>query len=88
MNSFDDYDRVRICEVMDQFLKNIPISKNFLNFSFDIVEKQNIINLSNYSHKSYIFVVLSDSQVAFLEEGEHATFCPFLYRILFIDSIS
>ena len=50
-----------------------------------MIKKQSIINLSSYSSKSYATVVLSNSLIAFLEEGEDVTFCPFLYCILFID---
>ena len=34
--------------------------KNFLEIRFDTVEKLSIINLSSYSSKSYVSVVLSD----------------------------
>ena len=49
--------------------------ENFLNFRFDMVEKQNIVNLSSYRSKSYASVVLSYSEVNFLGEGEDAVFC-------------
>ena len=55
--------------------------KIFLDFRLDNLKKQIIINLSN---KSHAFVVLSDSKVAFLGEGEEAAFYPFLYCVLFI----
>ena len=61
---------------------------NFCNFRFDIVEKQSIINPSNYRSKSYASLVLGDSEVTFLREGEDAAFCPSLYCILFIYSIT
>ena len=48
--------------------------QNFLSFKSDMIEKQGIINLS-----SYAFVVLSDSEVAFLGEGKDVAFCPFLF---------
>ena len=43
------------------------LSKNFLNFWFDVIEKQSIINFSRYGSKSYTSVVLGDSEVTFLE---------------------
>ena len=47
-----------------------------------MVEKLSIIDLSSYRSKSYASVVLSDSKVTFLGEGEDAAFCPFLNCIL------
>ena len=67
------------------FLKTILIfPKNFLNFWFDTVEKQSIINLSSYRNKSYASVVLSDSKMTFLRK-EDASFRPLLYWILYIN---
>ena len=57
----------------------------FLISDFDMVEKQRSINLS--SCRSYVSVVLGDSDVTFLRETGDAAFCPFLYCILFIDNI-
>ena len=52
-------------------LKSILIFKNnFLDFRFDTIEKQGIINLSSYGTKSKACVVLSDSDVAFLGKRE------------------
>ena len=50
-----------------------------------MVDKQSIINLSNYSSKSYAFVVLCNFKVIFLGKGENATFLSisllyFVYR--------
>ena len=48
-------------------MKSVQIfSKNFHNFRFDTVEKQSIEDLSNYKSRSYIFVVLSYSEIIFL----------------------
>ena len=56
-------------------LKTILIfPKNFLVFRSDIIKKQGIINLSSYNSKSNASLVLSDSKVAFLREGEDAAF--------------
>ena len=62
--------------------------KNFLNFRFDTIEKESIINLSFYRSKSYAFVVLCDSELSLLREENDAAFCPFLYCILIIYSIA
>ena len=61
---------------------------NFLDFRFDMIEKQSIISLSNDRIKSYTSVVLCDSEVTFLEEGKNAAFCPFFSCPFFIDSIA
>ena len=55
--------------------------KNFLNFGPDMIEKQSIINLCNYSSKSYASE-FSDFEVAFQWEGKNATFYPFLYCLV------
>ena len=44
----------------------------------DTIEKLSTINLSSYRSKCYASVVLRDSKVAFLEEGEDAAFGPFI----------
>ena len=62
--------------------------KNFLDFSFETVEKQSIIYLSSYISKWYASVVLSDFKVTFLGEGDDAAFCPFCYFILFIYNVA
>ena len=69
-------------EVEDQFLWN-PfrfLSKNFLNFWFDPIEEQNIIELIRHWNKGYASVVFGDSEVIFLVEGEDAAFCQSLYK--------
>ena len=53
-----------------------------------MIEKQDIINLSSHSSKSYDSVVLCDSEVVFLEEEKDAAFHPFLNRIFFIHSVA
>ena len=63
-------------------LKTILIfHKNFLDFKLDMIEKH--INLSSHSSKSYYAsVVLCDSEVASLREGEEgAAYHPFLYCV-------
>ena len=43
----------------------------------DTIEKQSIINLSSNSSKSYTSVVLSDSEITFLEKGKMQPFDHF-----------
>ena len=61
---------------------------NFLNLRFNAIEKQSIINLSCYRSKSFASVVLGDSMVTFLREGEDAILCPSLYCVLVIYGIA
>ena len=64
------------------FLRFWPISpeailispKNFLNVKSDTIKKWGIVNLSSNSSDSYSFVVLCDSEVVFLREGEDTPF--------------
>ena len=58
--------------------------QNFLNFRFNTIEKQSIINLSHSRSKSYAFVVLGDFEVTFLRDGKDVALSPSLYCILFI----
>ena len=46
------------------------------------------LNLSCYGSKGYGSDVLGDSEVKFLEEGEDAAFCPFLYCVLVIYGVA
>ena len=62
--------------------------KNFLNFRLNKIGKQDIINLSNNSSKSYAFVVLIDSKVTFIGKEEDAAFCLFLFCVFFIHNIA
>ena len=79
MNSLD----LRSCGLI--FPKTVlTFPKNFLNFRSHMIEKRSIINLNSYSHKSYTSVVVSDSVVAFLLEGEDTAFCSFLYCVVFL----
>ena len=72
------FDRLSKSMMLWISLKAILIfPKNFLNFRFDIVEKQSIIYLSSYRSMYYASVVLGDSEVPFLKEGEDTVFCPF-----------
>ena len=47
-----------------------------------MVLKKSIINLSSYRSKSYASVVLSDSEVTFLEDREVKTICSFLFSFV------
>ena len=62
--------------------------KNFLDFMSDTTEKQVIINLSSFSNNSYAFIVLCDSEVTYLGEGENAAFCLFFICVLYIHSVA
>ena len=57
--------------------------KNFLDFRLDTIET--IINLTTYSRKTNAYVVMCDSEVAFLEG---CSLCPFLYCVLCIHSVA
>ena len=81
---------VQIYEVMEQFFfkSHSDFPKIFLNFRSHMIEKQRSKNFSNYSSKSNVSVVLSDSKIAFLGEREDAAFCPFLNCVSFIDTVA
>ena len=69
-----------------QFLSHLIIRSRPW-FADYMVEKQGIINLNSYTSKSYVSVVLSDSKVAFFQEGEDLAFHSFfivfcLYTVL------
>ena len=70
-------------DIVDRFLVLI-FSMNFLDFRLDMIEKQNIINLSS---KRYASVVVSVSKVALFDKEKDAAFHPFLYCILFVYSV-
>ena len=57
-----------------------------INFRSDTTEKLGAISLCSYGSKNYVSVTLNGSTVAFLGEGEDATFHPFLHCVLFIHS--
>ena len=61
---------IRIWKVLDRFLgKTILIfPKNFLNFNSDTIENSNIKNLSNKAVTVISLVILSNSEVASLQE--------------------
>ena len=61
---------------------------DFLNFWFDAVEQQRIINLNRYESKGYATVVLGNYGVTFLGEREDSAFCPPLYCVLVIYGVS
>ena len=84
---------VGIYDVMDQLLWKplwffLRISKNFLNFWFNAIELQSIINLSRYGSKGYGSVVLSNCKVTFLGERVDTAFCSSLYHVLAIYSVA
>ena len=62
----------------------VCVTKNFLHFRSDIIQKQRIKNFSSHCGKSNVPVVLCDSEVPFLGEGKEATLRQFLHCILFI----
>ena len=65
------------------FPKTILIlPKNFLNFGFDVVEKQRMIKLWGYGSEDYTSVVLGNSEVTFLGERADTAFCPHVYCVL------
>ena len=78
--SFDnssDIQDLRSCgSISPKTIQIIP--ENLLDLGCDTIEKQNIVDLSSYSSKSYASVVLSDSKVTFLEERDDEVFRPFL----------
>ena len=57
--------------------------KNFLDSRSDTIDKQGIINFSSYNSNSYAFLILSDSKVNFLGEGDDAAFRPFIVFYLY-----
>ena len=75
---------VRICDSLDRFLrKSFFFPKNFLNFSSHTIEKQVNINLNSNCRNNYAFIVLRNSKVAFLWEGEDLFFLVcFVYESL------
>ncbi len=62
--------------------------ENILDFSSDTIENQGVINLCSDCSKIYVLVVLSYSEVTFLEEREDATFGLFIFCVVFIDNVS
>ena len=72
------------------FLKTILIfSKNFLNFRFDAIVKQNIWKLCQFRSKNYCSVILGDfGDHFFLGKGEDAVFysakVPFIFLGFFV----
>ena len=64
-------------------LKGVLIfPKNFLDVELDTIEKRNIINIRSYRSQSYASLVLSDSDVVFLEKEKDATLRPYLLFFL------
>ena len=77
-----------VYRLLESLMLWIVYSENFLNFRFDAIAKQNIINPSHNRSKNYTSVVLSDSEVIFHRKGEDAAFCPLIYCILFIYGVA
>ena len=57
--------------------------KNFRDFKSDTIEKQAIVNVSNYRNGSCAYVVVNDSKVTFPYEEDDSTLRPFLYYASF-----
>ena len=62
----------------------LVIPKYILNFTFNAVESQCIVNLDCYGSKGYISIVLGYSKVTLLAEREEAALCPTVDYILVI----
>ena len=58
------------------------ICKSCPNCKLDTMEKQGIIEISSYSSKCYVSVILNDSKTTFSRKGADATFRAFLYYFL------
>ena len=79
----------KIRRIVKNFLSSGSIStktililcKNFLIRGFDAIEKQSIVNLSRYGSKGYTSVVLGNSGITFLGEGDYAVVF-WLYTVL------
>ena len=82
---------VRICEVVDKFLRN-PFGfflRMFFNVWIDTIEKKGIRNLNNYWSKTYGLVVWSDSAVTFLRERKDIVFRTFhFFALVWIGLVS
>ena len=63
-------------------------SKNILDFWFDAVESQGIINLNHYESKAYTPVILDNSEVNLRRERKDTSICSSLYRVLVIYGIA
>ena len=82
-NSFDDSTDCKNlwCYVSISLETDLIFPKNFLNFRFYAIEKQSIISLNRCRGESYAPVVLDDSEVPFLWEGEETAFCRSLSAV-------
>ena len=81
---------VRIFDVVDRFLRKpfwFFLREKYFDFRLDMVEKQSIVKFSTYRDKCYASADVPDSKVPVLAEEDDAAFSPFLYCILFIDSV-
>ena len=64
------------------------LPENFLNFRFNAVEWQGIVDLGRYGSKGYTSVVHSYSEVTLLGESEDAALCLIVYYVLVIYSVT
>ena len=69
------------------FWTTVVIFPHNFFFSSDLVEEQSIIKIISFSRKNVDSVVLCDSEFTFLEEGEGAAFCSFLFYVMSIDAL-
>ena len=69
--NFSVYGTKRLGEIYEPIsLKAVLIfPKNFLDFRLDTTEKHGLIKLRSYNNENYAFIVLSDYQLTFHEEG-------------------
>ena len=76
---------VRICEFVDRFLrKPFWFFRSVFSISCWIrLKSRTLTTLAAKVSKSYIFVVLSDSEVTVRREGKDETFRLFPYRVFF-----
>ena len=62
--------------------------KNLIDFTFDTNENHNILNLRNYCSKSYVIIVLSDTDYTFNGKGGAIAFHQIPYCVLFLPTIA
>ena len=64
------------------------LPKNFLNYRFNVVESQSIVNLGCYESKDYASVILGYSEVPLLGEREDAALCLFICYVMVIYGVA
>ena len=72
----------RLSEFMISTKAILFYPKNFLNFRFNAVELQSIVNFRRYGSKGYTLVVLGNSRVTFLGEMDYVALCQFANYVL------